>query len=825
MGSRVAFVVTLAAFSTVLSSSAIAQRYLYNTGHFLTGHSPAGVVVADFNRDGKPDLAVASFGDNKISILLGKHNGTFASKVDYGVGISPVALVAGDFNSDQKLDLAVINENDGTVSVLLGNGDGTFQTHVDYATGKNPVGVVTVDFNGDKKLDLAVVNENDSTVSILLGNGDGTFKLQETESVDGTPTALATGDFNGDGKADLITANVSAGTVTVLLSDGKGAFSRVDSPFGTFSGNSKLALGDFNRDGRLDVVVSSQTTQQLFLLLGKGNGTFSPAVAIPNTSGVSIGAMLAGDFNHDGRLDIATGTGTFSGGLEVFLGNGDGTFRSPIESPLGGWTNSVAAADLNGDGQRDLVVTNPNMDSVDVLLGNGKGGFGGMQTVPVAPAVYGPDWPVAADFNGDGKLDLAVSEINFPNGQISVELGKGNGTFGLPLISPLSTSAVNANFMVAGDFDGNGKRDLLVMDSYRKGFEVLLGKGDGTFLSAVDTTLSYTIQSVAVGDFNGDGKTDVAVVPYGALGNPSVNIYLSNGNGMFKPGVQLFAGSYDGIIAADVNKDGKADLVAYSFGAHLQVFLGKGDGTFKAPISGPSDTFSSDMVAGDFNSDGKLDLAVGTYKGVAFLGGNADGTFLPPVHSNTALQFTGRLVAGDFSGDGRLDVLNSPGSTGAIIMIGNGNGTFQTPLSYGVTGVFPNGVVAGDLNLDGVSDFAIPSSGGSTGTALSLYLSSPTLNLFPTTLKFGTQSVGTTSIPMSATLTDVGNSPLFITGVSVSGDYQLTQSCTGKIAVGKNCSLLVTFHPVQIGTRTGSITIKDNAVTSPQIIHLTGIGK
>ncbi|TMH06184.1 MAG: hypothetical protein E6H67_06865 [Betaproteobacteria bacterium] len=184
---------------------------------YPTGTSPAAVVVADFNGDGKPDLAVANFGSNTVSILMGNGDGTFAAAVNYTVGNGPDGLAVGDFNGDGKLDLAVVNDYSGNVSIFLGRGDGTFGAAINFATGYGSASVAVADFNGDGWADLAVVNRFDNTMVVLLGNGNGTFQGPLTYGVGGQAGAIVAKDLNGDGKPDLVVTSAANNNISVLL--------------------------------------------------------------------------------------------------------------------------------------------------------------------------------------------------------------------------------------------------------------------------------------------------------------------------------------------------------------------------------------------------------------------------------------------------------------------------------------------------------------------------------------------------------------------------------------------------------------------------------
>jgi hypothetical protein len=372
-----------------------------------TAPDPISVAVGDFDGDAKLDLAVANWGRNpadtpdfrgSVSVLLGNGDGTFQAAVNYSAGMHPVSVAVGDFNRDGKPDLAVANteaaepsgylEARGSVSVLLGNGDGTFQPAVNYSVGTNPVSVAVSDVNGDGKPDLIVAaygsspNYFDSSVSVLLGNGDGTFRPAVNYSTGPLTRSLAVGDFNRDGKPDLAVANYGSNahnrtdtSVSVLLGNGDGTFQ----PAVNYKAGSlplSVAVGDFNGDGKLDLVVGDNNDRgSVSVLLGNGDGTFQAAVGSPfDPTGATYYtpfSIAVGDFNGDGKLDLAVAddtAGNSAPGVSVLLGNGDGTFRTGVNFDAGPSSTSVALGDFNGDGAPDLAVVNSPSTSVVVLL-------------------------------------------------------------------------------------------------------------------------------------------------------------------------------------------------------------------------------------------------------------------------------------------------------------------------------------------------------------------------------------------------------------------------------------------------------------------------
>jgi FG-GAP-like repeat/FG-GAP repeat len=355
----------------------------------------------------------------------------FKPAVNYPVGSNPVAFAAGDLNGDGHMDLVVANNgdagagDDGNVSVLLGSRDGTLRPAVNSSAGKNPSAVMVGDFNGDNRPDIVVVNTSTNTVSVLLGNGDGTFQSSTSYSTGSGPVAVAIGDFNADNRVDLVAANSVSDSISVLL--------------------------------------------------GNGDGTFQPH--LDYTIGAYAGALAVADFTGDGKQDLAVAGGQ---SVTVLAGNGDGTFhRAWASSPLFLGFATVSAGDFNGDSKPDLIVQGANFgnataSSVVMLLGKGDASFSQGPSVDTGACRNGR--PTAADFDGDGKLDLAVfaNDDCLPapkvNPRVLVMTGKGDGSFQ----TPFSLNTSQYELLGAVDLDGNKSPDLVAVDTSAANSVVIL---------------------------------------------------------------------------------------------------------------------------------------------------------------------------------------------------------------------------------------------------------------------------------------------------------------------------------------------------------------
>jgi hypothetical protein len=691
-------------------------------GRYATGNENVGIVTADYNRDGRLDLAVTNQISGDVTVLLGRGDGTFVqpnpSKPPTAGpyvnapdgGPAPLGGVTADFNGDGRLDIATANvgTSPGQVSVFLGRGDGTFQEEMRFAVGSAAFFLVAGDFNGDGRPDLAVSNQDSKDISVLLGRGDGTFEKQIVTFVGTSRFFLEAGDFNGDGRLDLVSTPQPAfapdvTSAALLLGRGDGTFTVTSVPVG----DSVMfhAAGDFNGDDYLDLAFTTVSSSDLLVLLGRGDGTFQEprrfARGDAGTGQVGIsrvsGGVIAGDFNRDGRLDLAA-TNPGSNDLSVLLGNGDGTFQAAMLFPTGTLPVTPATADLNGDGFPDLVVTDGYGKELSVLLGNGDGTFQAQRHLATGG---GPYVPILGDFNGDGRPDLANANV-FTN-DVSVLLGNGDGTFAAQRRMPVDVGAVA---VVTTDFNSDGRTDLARANPTTNDVAVSLGVGDGTFQEPVRLAVGTSPVALIAGDFNRDGRPDLATADFTSN---DVSVLLGLGNGRFEDSLRFAVGTNPtSLVATDFNGDGILDLATANAGSNdVSVLLGNGDGTFQSPTRFAAGGLPQSLVAGDFNGDGRLDLAVADEAShdLTLLFGVGDGTFQAPrrLPLGTAPL---ALVTADFNGDGHPDLATANLLSDDIsVLLGNGDGTFGKASSWAV-GAAPLGLLVGDFNGDGRPDLA-----------------------------------------------------------------------------------------------------------------------
>ena len=745
-------------------------------------------MTADFNGDGKPDL-VSSDG----TVLLGKGDGTFTTGTS--LSVTGNAIAVGDFNGDGKADVIVANSSTA-LSVLLGNGDGTFQAAITVNAGAALSSLVVADFNGDGKQDVAGVNAP-SGLFVLLGNGSGSFIAASGSPLTLPATSLiVAGDFNGDGKIDLAygsSSNSSAGIPGgVFLGNGDGTFKTGAALTIGLETVTALAAADLTGRGKLDLVISGSTssTPEAVVLRGNGDGTFQ-LIDSPLAGG---GAIAITDLTGNHQQNIILNDGIV---VRVFVGLGDGTYlvqNTYLWAPNNTGSNSVVAADFNGDAKPDIAAKNL------MLLGNGDGTLQGNDAIIGSGVVGG----ILGDFNSDGSPDVITSDSS----NVNVLLNDGTGKFIQAHSYPNPAQPI-----AAGDVNRDGKLDVLLSTSANQTLtlSVMLGNGDGTFASAISTGISSLagVAPLKLVDLNGDQIPDLL-----ALTAQGVSVFLGKGDGTFSASTNYFAGANPTTLrVGDFNNDGIQDVVVGS-DAGIGVLIGNGDGTFASVVLSGIGPIGFSAV-GDVNGDGKLDLIAPGSSLTVYLG-SGDGTFQAPLNTapNGPADGFDQLFTADADGDGKLDVV---ASTGIWFVPGNGDGTFQSPIGVlrggsGAIGPFINAVA--DLNSDGRPDVLITTQGNQTEQGFATFLNTggatgPNFKVaatpaFPASVKAAGTATSTVTVTMSNGFT-----------------ANVALSCIG-LPVGSSC----VFAPATSGAGTvvSTLTIDVGSTTPGGTYYISVVG-
>lgn len=693
----------------------IVQAQTFQAARILpTVHDAMDFVSADFNGDGKPDIAFID-STKSVNIWLG--------------------AIGGGFTAGQ------------TIPIQLGGAYASYS-----ALQGNAANILTADIDHDGKPDLIVLSEwvlsaqiggghicimslvNVIQIDTFLNNGDGTFKAAKTSSVNQSYSAACSVEIAGDG----------------------------------FPATGGAALADFNGDGNLDIAIPDPHGGELIVLKGDGAGAFNQypnsILQFPGSGPHGPGLAIAADTRKSGHQDLIILTqgqdlnqpfypGNASPGqIQIYLGNGDGTFQAP--SLLNANPTSLIVTDINGDGFPDLITTQSDY-GVQIFTGDGDGTF---TAQPEILSTNGAQVWVAgvADYNGDGILDIALigedgisillgkgvlnyaAAVSYPVGGLARDVGTSlllYGESGHSLL-PLESYGL-LNPALYADFNGDDKKDFAVRGG--DGITLLPGNGDGTFQSDYAFELNHFSGGLATADFNRDGNTDIAA----AVGHGFTRVLLGNGDGAMNVGPDPAPGiansTSDGVLATgDFSSNGFADVTGFEGGAWIQ--YGDGTGNLGAPFTVPDSSASFCCGAsGDFNNDGLSDLALVGVDYAYFLSNQGGGVFsvfpvpLPDPYPPTVppqYSYLHRAISlGDFNGDGFVDaaIATLDGNTHIVsvqILLGNGDGTFAlgqqiTPVAKLISSSAPSPTpmsfftpTIADVNGDGILDIVEPGAGG-----------------------------------------------------------------------------------------------------------------
>jgi hypothetical protein len=553
------------------------------------------------------------------------------------------------------------------------------------------------------------------------------------------------------------------------------------------------------------------------------NQPLIPAIARPGGKGFTL---------------TVNGTGFVSGAMV----NWNGTQRPTRFVSSSRLKATIDAADVAKAGTASVTVVNP-------APGGGASNLiyfpirKSSSTVALAQdqQVFEPGSVATGDFNGDGKLDLAIGNgCTNCAGTVDVYLGNGDGTFGTPIRTVVAgTVGTSGGGLFVADFNADGKLDVAITLNSGDGADppygyILLGNGDGTFTQGLGV---FGLAAAAVGDLNGDGLPDLVTASTSVYGCAQTAIYLANGDGSYTPGQTFYAMGDFGATLGDFNGDGKLDLAMNGEDdgvcGHVgtSVALGNGDGTFQTPVSYDPVYPASQIQAVDLNGDGKLDLVTNA---ICTLLGKGDGTFTQGGCTQAGAP-SSAMVVGDFNGDGKPDVAllyQLYGDSGPTISVypGKGDGTFGSAISYMLPNVggFYYELISGDFNGDGRFDFAVEGYNPNNTRADATVFLQTVAAVSPTSLSFGNQQIGKRSKPQTVTFTNDKSSTLRVKGIRITGAnhnaFSETNNCGSSLPAGGSCEINVAFEPRTTGVKSGSLLVSYDGVGGPQLVPLSGTG-
>jgi FG-GAP-like repeat/IPT/TIG domain/FG-GAP repeat len=720
---------------------------------FTTGTNPYSVSIGDLDGDGKPDLAVANFGSNTVSIYRNTSSigsitaSSFASKVDFTTGTGPTSVSIGDLDGDGKPDLVVANSTNNTISIFRNTASvgsittGSFASKVDFTTGLFPFSVSIGDLDGDGKPDLAVANAdpNNNLISIFRNTASAgsittsSFDNKVDYAAGTSPQSISIGDLDGDGKSDLAVANRAGNTVSILRNTASvGSFtassfaSKVD--FATGTSPRSVSIGDLDGDGKPDLAVANNVSNTVSIYRNTASmgsiTTSSFASRVNFTTGTNPISVSMGDLDGDGKPDLAVANYN-SATVSIFRNTTSvgsittSSFASKLDFTTGTNPYSVSIGDLDGDSKPDLAVANSGSTTVSILRNN-----------PLLPPAINSFSPSSGAIGS--SVVITGTEFNIAMSQNIVYFGATRATVTAASATSLTvTVPTGATYQpisvlnVASGLSGSSTKPFNV--TFRGSINA------SSFDPKIDFTTGSNPYVASIGDLDGDGKPDLTVPDFS---NNTISIYhntASVGN--------ITASSFDSkvdfatvtgsvpyaVSIGDLDGDGKPDLVvANSNGNTISIFRNTASvgsitaSSFASKVDFTTGTSPYSVSIGDLDGDGKPDLAVANYgsntvsifRNTSSVGSITVSSFASKVDFTTG---TGSISVsiGDLDGDGKPDlaVANYNATTVSIFRNTTSVGSitassFANKVDF-TTGRSPNSVSIGDLDGDGKPDLAV----------------------------------------------------------------------------------------------------------------------
>jgi hypothetical protein len=723
----------LAGILALVSSDAANIQYNFTQGAAIpTGSTPDGIAVGDLNGDGVPDIVTADAGSDSISVLIGNADGTYQPRKVFKTGQNPSAVALADLDNDGNLDAIVTNNDDNTVTIFWGDGKGGFPTTTLLGTGSGPHRIAVGDIDGQKDangkdiLDIAIVNQTGTSATVFFGDGKRHFTSATLGSW-GAPDSIALGqlitgstngldiviggeretvyrnlggrqfkqtgnfqpgdhsdtvvlkDINGDGFGDVISVSQHESTLNILYGLGNGMLDDDVNDivtYGLSGGATDMILTDVNKDGIPDAIVSYAGSPAISVLIGTSDGHF--LARSDSTIAAGVDHIATAELNNNGDVDLI-GASSATSTVVLFFGNPGIALGTPVIFPVGNSPTGIAVGDLNGDGNPDLVTVNTVDNTASVLLGSTNGNYGSRTDFSVGTS---PRRVRLADFDKDGHLDAATA--NSGSGSVTVLLGTGTGIFGHQATYPAGTSPTD---LTIADFNGDGFPDIAVADPGSGSVVTLINSGTaGVFNAGTTLAVNGTPFAIASGDLEGASNSDRQDLVVSEFTGNKIALLSNDGAGNFTLKAEYAVGkSPDAIVVGDFNnaKDSNGnpimDIAVANFGSgSVTVLMNNGSGVFTVSqtviIAGKGSTSSTTttsvqpvaIIMADMNDDGLPDLVTTNNEGsVSILFGNGLGEF---DSQSTLVDSSGpaETVAADMNGDGRLDLATADKTTSVV---------------------------------------------------------------------------------------------------------------------------------------------------------------
>ena len=837
--SNVPFIVTFPS-SQVIDATAFATSV-----DFTTEPNPEYVALSDIDGDGKLDLVVTNGSSNTVSVYRNKSTSgsitadSFDTPVDFTTGIGPVNVSIGDIDGDGKPDLVVANFTSNTISVFRNTSSsgsittGSFAVRVDFTTGTNPVSIGLGDIDGDGKPDLVVTNSGSNSVSVFRNTciagsiTTGSFAARVDFTTGATPQTVAIGDIDGDGKPDLAVTNYSDNTVSVYRNTSTPGSITTSSfatnvDFNTGSGPYSVVIGDIDGDGKQDLVVtnSDSNTLSVYRNISTSGSITSGSFAtnIDFTTGTSPQGIAIGDIDGDGKPDLAVTN--FSDNTVSVLRNTStsgsitaGSFANKVDFATGSASWCVAIDDIDGDGKPDLAIANRSSNTISVLRNT-------ILTTTLPPVITS-----FTPTSGPSGTTVTITGTNFNTTAASniVWFGAVQAT-----VTAATSTSLSVTVPIGTNFQPITVTDITTgLTAYSNApFIVTFPSSqviDATaFASTVDFTTGTEPNNVAIGDIDGDGKPDLVVTNYESN---TVSVYR-NISASGSIGASSFADKVDfptgggpiGIAISDIDGDGKPDLVVTNeLSNTISVYRNTSasgsitTGSFTASVNFGTELFPYSVAIGDVDGDGKPDLVVANYgntisifRNTSTSGSITTGSFAAKVDFTTGSGPVS-VAIGDIDGDGKPDLVTANYSSNTISVFRNTctsgsitSGSFATNVDF-TTGSDPYSVAIGDIDGDGKPDLVVANSGSNT------------VSVFRNISTSGSITAGSFDTPVDFT---TGSDPTYLAIGDIDGDGKpdlaVTNYRSNSVSIFRNTST-----SGSIGTSSFSVNVDFTTGTNP----------